>query len=41
MRRLEVLQDDEALSALRESAEDVKAGRLFSLDEVRRELGLA
>ena len=38
---LEVLQDDEALSALRESAEDVKAGRLFSLDEVRRELGLA
>ena len=38
---LEILQDAETLAALRESAEDVKAGRLFSLDEVRRELGLA
>jgi prevent-host-death family protein len=38
---LEVLQDDETAVALRESDEDVKAGRLFSLDEVRRELGLA
>ena len=38
---LEILQDEEALAALRESEEDVKAGRLFSLDEVRRELGLA
>jgi prevent-host-death family protein len=38
---LETLQDEETLSALRESEEDVKAGRLFSLDEVRRELGLA
>ena len=38
---LDVLQDEETLAALRESAEDVKAGRLFSLDEVRRELGLA
>jgi antitoxin YefM len=38
---LEVLQDEETLAALRESEEDVKAGRLFSLDEVRRELGLA
>jgi antitoxin YefM len=38
---LEVLQDDETLAALRESEEDVKAGRLFTLDEVRRELGLA
>lgn len=38
---LEVLQDDETLAALRESDEDVKAGRMFSLDEVRRELGLA
>ena len=27
--------------ALRESEEDVQAGRLFRLDEVRRELGLA
>ena len=38
---LEILQDEETLGALRESEEDVKAGRLFSLDEVRRELGLA
>jgi antitoxin YefM len=38
---LDVLQDDETLAALRESDEDVEAGRLFSLDEVRRELGIA
>lgn len=38
---LEVLQDQEALAALRESEEDVTAGRLFSLDEVKRELGVA
>jgi antitoxin YefM len=38
---LEILQDEETLAALRDSEEDVKAGRLFSLDEVRRELGLA
>jgi antitoxin YefM len=38
---LGVLQDEETLAALRESEEDVRAGRLFSLDEVRRELGLA
>ncbi len=38
---LEILQDEETLAALRESEEDVKAGRVFSLDEVRRELGLA
>jgi len=38
---LETLQDEETLGALRESEDDVKAGRLFSLDEVRRELGLA
>ena len=38
---LEILQDEETLTALRESEKDVKAGRLFSLDEVRRELGLA
>jgi antitoxin YefM len=37
---LEVLQDEETLTALRESEEDVQAGRLFTLDEVRRELGL-
>ena len=38
---LEVLDDEETLAALRESEKDVKAGRLASLDEVRRELGLA
>jgi antitoxin YefM len=38
---LEVLQDEELLEALRESEEDVQAGRLSTLSEVRRELGLA
>jgi len=38
---LEVLADDEAMEALRESEADVRAGRTYSLEEVRRELGLA
>ena len=38
---LEVLQDEHLLEALRESEEDVKAGRVTPLDELRRELGLA
>jgi antitoxin YefM len=38
---LEVLEDDETLEALRESEADVRAGRVYPLDEVRRELGLA
>ena len=38
---LEILGDDEALDALRESEADVRAGRLQTLAEVRRELGLA
>lgn len=38
---VEILQDDELLAALRESEEDVQAGRLSSLEEVKRELGLA
>lgn len=38
---LEVLEDGEALEALGESEADVHAGRVYSLDEVRRELGLA
>ena len=38
---LEILQDESLLGALRESEEDVKAGRLKTLDEVRRDLGLA
>lgn len=36
-----ILQDDELLAALRESEEDVQAGRLSTLEEVKRELGLA
>jgi antitoxin YefM len=38
---LEILQDEDTLEALRESERDVQAGRLSSLDEVRRGLGLA
>ena len=38
---LEVLEDDNAVEALRESETDVRAGRVYSLDEVRRDLGLA
>jgi antitoxin YefM len=38
---LELLADEATLVALRESEDDVQAGRLFGLDEVRRELGLA
>ena len=37
---LEVLSDDAALEALRESEADVTARRLQTLTEVRRELGL-
>ncbi len=37
---LEILQDEELLHALRESEDDVKAGRLSTISEVRRELGL-
>jgi prevent-host-death family protein len=38
---LAVLDDPEALKALRESAEDVAAGRLYSVDVIRRDAGLA
>jgi len=38
---LEILGDDDALDALRESEADVRAERLQTLTEVRRELGLA
>ena len=37
---LDVLQDEQTLGDLRQSARDVKAGRLFSLDDIRREFGL-
>jgi antitoxin YefM len=38
---LEILGDPETLEDLRQSEADVQAGRLHTLDEVRRELGLA
>jgi antitoxin YefM len=38
---LEILGDAETLEALRESEADVRARRLHTLDEARRELGLA
>ncbi len=38
--RLDVLQDEQTLADLRESEKDVKSGRVFTLDEVRRELRL-
>ena len=38
---LEVLQDRELVDALAESEADVQEGRLHSLDEVKRQLGLA
>ena len=37
---IDLLADEESLAALRESEADVKDGRLTSLDDVRRELGL-
>ncbi|MDP9341624.1 MAG: type II toxin-antitoxin system Phd/YefM family antitoxin [Actinomycetota bacterium] len=37
---LEILQDEDLLQALRESEEDVQAGRLSTLPEMRQELGL-
>lgn len=38
---LEVLHDDQLLEALKESEQDVRAGRLVSLKDLRRDLGLA
>ncbi len=38
---LEVLADEPTLEALRQSEQDVRAGRLSPLDDVRGELGLA
>ncbi len=37
---LEVLEDADLLAALRESEDDVRAGRLTTLSEVRRDLGV-
>ena len=38
---MEVLQDEELMEDLRKSDEDVKAGRTYDWDEVKRDLGLA
>lgn len=38
---LEILQDDETMEALKRSDDDVAAGRLYTWEEVKRELGLA
>ncbi len=38
---LDILQDRDLLEALRQSEDDVQAGRVQSLKDVRRELGLA
>ncbi|MGH2784895.1 MAG: type II toxin-antitoxin system Phd/YefM family antitoxin [Actinomycetota bacterium] len=38
---IEILNDEDILSALKESEADVRAGRLTSLKSLRRELGLA
>ena len=37
---IEVLQDDELLEALKQSDDDVNAGRVYAWDEVKRDLGL-
>lgn len=39
METLEVLAEEHTLAALRESEVDVQEGRVYSLSEVRRELG--
>jgi prevent-host-death family protein len=38
---IEVLSDPELMAALERSEEDVKAGRLYTLDEVMKRLGRA
>ncbi len=38
---IEILSDEELMESLKRSDEDVKAGRVYTLDEVKREFGLA
>lgn len=40
METMEIMGDPEAIKALRESIRDLQAGRIVSLDEVRREIDL-
>ncbi|MBT0769058.1 type II toxin-antitoxin system Phd/YefM family antitoxin [Kineosporia sp. J2-2] len=37
---LEILSDPDEVAAIREGLADIEAGNVFTLDEVRRELGL-
>jgi len=37
---IEVLSDRNLMKQLKESAEDIKAGRVYSLEEVKKSLGL-
>lgn len=37
---LEILSDPETMAAIRESEADIKAGRVYSLEQVKSELGL-
>lgn len=38
---METLSDPELMEAIREGDKDIKAGRVYSLEEVEKELGLA
>jgi antitoxin YefM len=38
---IEVLSDPELMAALEESERDVQAGRVYTLEDVKRDLGLA
>jgi antitoxin YefM len=38
---LEILSDEETMEALRQSEEDVRAGRVINWEDLKRELGLA
>lgn len=38
---METLSDPELMKAIREGDEDIKAGRVYSLEDVEKELGLA
>lgn len=37
---LEIMGDEKLMTSLRESIKDIKAGRLYSSEEVKKELGL-
>jgi PHD/YefM family antitoxin component YafN of YafNO toxin-antitoxin module len=37
---LEILRDDELMASIRRGMEDIKAGRVYLLEDVKKELGL-